>query len=508
LELNMTLPAWHSPLALALCGLALAAALQPEPATAREWLSPSPRPAPTPQDEAQQPSTAWSGMLWAGPQAGAPAAPSAGHCRRPPASLAVEGPPGVRRPVGRSFERAAPAVAADEMRGHAESLAKGSATEVPLAAAPMPAPMAAAAPGASAERAPSTPLTPRRRPADEPVAAGVVDDNADFGEYLAFRARNAQRLPRSLEVAERVRLEVRDARGRPVPDAAVAVYAAGRAQPLWARTDAAGRTWLMPQADMDGSVFEVQISKGGESTRVLWQRGQKDALQARLSASPPARAQLDVAFLIDATGSMADEIDKLKRSMRSIADQIAQLPSRPDLCFALVAYRDRGDEFFIRGADFSHDLGAFQSTLAQLQAGGGGDYPEALSEALHTAVHRLSWRCEGTARLVLLVADAPPHLDRGAPHFDEDLRGALGRGIKLLAVGASGLDATGETALRQAAQFTGGRFVFLTYADARNPASGPGRETVHDVRNYSVQSLDALVVRLVTDEMAAWPEKP
>jgi hypothetical protein len=143
--------------------------------------------------------------------------------------------------------------------------------------------------------------------------------------------------------------------------------------------------------------------------------------------------------------------------------------------------------------------------LTELQAGGGGDYPEALNEALHTAVHRLSWRGEGTARLLLLVADAPPHLDHGRPTYDEDVRGALARGIKIHTIGASGLDRQGELIFRQAAQFTGGRFVFLTYDDARRPSSGPGRETVHDVQNYSVQTLDKLIVRLVREEMAGWP---
>jgi len=358
-----------------------------------------------------------------------------------------------------------------------------------------------------------TPYQPpiQPRPATEPVSAGVIDDNADFGEYLAYRARWPQLQRRELAIDARVRLEVRDGQGRPVPDATVSVFAAGRAQPLWARTDAGGRAWLMPQADMAGDLFEVQVSKAGASTRVLWQRGQKDGLQARLdgrpgSASGPAR--LDLAFLVDATGSMGDEIDKLKRSMKAIVDQIAQLPSRPDLCLALVAYRDRGDAFFIRGADFSNDLAGFQSALAQLQADAGGDNPEAMKEALHTAVHRLSWRGEGTARLVVLVADAPPHLDYGAPQYDDDLRGALARGIKVFSVGASGLDPQGEYILRQAAQFTGGRFVFLTYAEAARPSSGPGRETVHDVRNYSVETLDKLVVRLVSEELAQWPGKP
>jgi von Willebrand factor type A domain len=191
--------------------------------------------------------------------------------------------------------------------------------------------------------------------------------------------------------------------------------------------------------------------------------------------------------------------------MKSVADQIAMLPSKPDVCYGLVAYRDRGDEFFVRGADFTNDLSAFQSTLARLQADGGGDNAEAMNEALHTAVHRLSWRGEGTARLAVLVADAPPHLDYGRPTYDEDVRGALARGIKLFAIGASGLDKQGEFIFRQAAQFTGGRFVFLTYAQAARSNSGPGRETVHDVRNYSVETLDKLIVRLVREELSSWP---
>ena len=170
-----------------------------------------------------------------------------------------------------------------------------------------------------------------------------------------------------------------------------------------------------------------------------------------------------------------------------------------------MAYRDRGDEFFVRAWDFSHDLGAFQQALAGLRAAAGGDMPEALNEALHTAVHRMSWRGDGATRLVVLVADAPPHLDYGAPWYDDDMQGALARGIKLFAVGASGLDKSGEYIYRQMAQFTGGRFIFLTYDKAADPSSGPGRETVHDVANYSVETLDRLVVRLVREELAKRP---
>jgi hypothetical protein len=157
----------------------------------------------------------------------------------------------------------------------------------------------------------------------------------------------------------------------------------------------------------------------------------------------------------------------------------------------------------VRSHDLSNDVGIFlQQALVPLQAMGGGDYPEAMNEGLHEAVHQLSWRGSGTTRLLVLLADAPPHLDYGAPHYDEDMVAALGKGIKVFSVGASGLDSQGEFIQRQIAQYTGGKFVFLTYADAHRPGSGPGRETVHDVRNYSVDTLDRLVVRLVTDELA------
>ena len=79
----------------------------------------------------------------------------------------------------------------------------------------------------------------------------------------------------------------------------------------------------------------------------------------------------------------------------------------------------------------------------------------------------MAWRTDA-ARLVLLVADAPPHLDCGGPQYDTDMQAALAKSIKLFAVGAS----------------------------------GPGTQTVHDVKNYSVQTLGRLVVRLVGEETA------
>jgi Mg-chelatase subunit ChlD len=336
------------------------------------------------------------------------------------------------------------------------------------------------------------------------VTAGVVDDNADFSAYLAFRDRTRVE-HRRLDVRERYLLEVKDARGRPVGDAEIAVQGAS-GYALWARTDAGGRAWLHPDAfdPLRSQQYEVLARKDGRLASARLNRGQKSAVEVVLEARPaPARARLDLVFLVDATGSMGDEIDKLKATLRTITADVARLPSRPDICLALVAYRDRGDDFVLRSHDFTNDVGGFlRDALNPLQAGGGGDYPESMNEGLHETVHQLSWRGDGATRLVVLLADAPPHLDYGAPYYDEAMAAALGKGIKVFGVGASGLDRQGEFIQRQIAQYTGGKFVFLTYQDARHPGSGPGRETVHDVQNYSVETLDRLIVRLVTEELA------
>jgi hypothetical protein len=464
--------------------------------------------------------------------------PVAAHCHRLPTTREVAGG-GAEQTL--SSARGRRGEAEDAAREASRTEAKRSAKVAPAGSAMADAATAATAPAPTpAERAfapspwPQPPQPMPQRPAHEPVTAAMQDDNADFGEYLAYRQRHTGLAVRERDISERYLLEVTDTSGRPVHDAEVAVQRPGIAAPLmWARTDTAGRVWLHPRAFMaagpnDERTLGVAVRKGTLQTRATLQRGQTQAVQVQLAASPAVqRPRLDLVFLIDATGSMGDEIAKLKGSMRAVAQQISQLPGQPDICYGLVAYRDRGDAFLTRSHDFTDDLGAFQQVLARVQAGGGGDTPEALNEALHETVHALSWRSDA-ARMVVLVADAPPHLDYGGcteppeaygfsppggrrsglgrpgacPQYDRDMQAALAKGIKLFTVGASGLDPVGEYIYRQMAQYTAGRFVFLTYKDAANPGSGPGTQTPHDVGQYSVHTLDRLIVRLVGDEMA------
>ncbi len=379
--------------------------------------------------------------------------------------------------------------------------------------APMPSPAApppvAVRADAAAESSMATDVVSGHvRQQQAPVTAGVVDDNADFNGFRQFLQRHEEANSLGRDVSVRQRLQVVDAQGRPVPDAEVAMTARNGAR-MWARTDAGGQVWLHPNAfdDRDSDSYQVQVRRAGQTVTSVLQRGQKNVLRVAVADAPlPTRARLDLVFMVDATGSMGDEIDKLRGSLQGIVRDIAQLPSNPDICLGLVTYRDRGDEYFVRGWDLSNNVAGFQKVLDGVRADGGGDYPEAMNEAFDHAVQAMSWRGASTTRLLVSLADAPPHMDYPQPRYDQTMLAALGKGIKVLSVAASGQDTTGEIAQRQIAQYTGGRFIFLTYKDASDPSSGPGSETVHEVENYSVDTLDKLVVKLVREELAQLPK--
>ncbi|MEM7126195.1 MAG: vWA domain-containing protein [Chloroflexota bacterium] len=358
---------------------------------------------------------------------------------------------------------------------------------------------------------------PKRSERYEPVTAGVVDDNEQWESYLEYRSRRAYRTQvNERDVSERYLILVQDEKNLPVHDAEVTVYV-GDTEVFVGRTDTGGRVLFHPKAldAMNGwrrshtIEFQVAAQKEWVAQRQTFDRYDSNVWILTLADPPaPEYTQVDLLFLMDATGSMDDEIAKLKASMADIADQIYDLPEQPDVRFGLVHYRDRGDAYVVRTHDFTHDLSDFQETLAALQASGGGDNPESLNEALHVALNNLNWRTQErdgeTLRLILLVADAPPHLDYHWQDYayDTDMIDAATQGIKIFPVGASGLAEQGEYIFRQMAQFTGGKFVFLTYDEAGEPSSGPGTETSHDVENYSVNTLDKLVVRLVKEELS------
>lgn len=130
------------------------------------------------------------------------------------------------------------------------------------------------------------------------------------------------------------------------------------------------------------------------------------------SKAQPATPQIEVAFVLDTTGSMGGLIQAAKEKIWAIANTLASSKPAPHIKLALVAYRDRGDAYVTKRTDLTDDLDAVYNELMAFRADGGGDGPESVNQALHEAVTKLSWsRDDKTYRVLFLVGDAPPHTD-------------------------------------------------------------------------------------------------
>lgn len=217
---------------------------------------------------------------------------------------------------------------------------------------------------------------------------------------------------------------------------------------------------------------------------------------------PSKTLSMDILFILDATGSMADEIQQLKDNLYSIHTRIMNSLVDVPIRFGLVSYRDRGDTYVTKVEQFTDDLNEFQNILDKIEAGGGGDFPEDIQSALDDAIHKMKWNSDAI-KLSFLVADAPPHIDydQEYTYIDATLE-ANRKGIKLYTIGASGLPPVGEYIFRQISVMTYSEFIFLTYGETgeSDGFTGPGKVSHHTGSNYSSRALDDLVVDIIRKE--------
>jgi Mg-chelatase subunit ChlD len=140
--------------------------------------------------------------------------------------------------------------------------------------------------------------------------------------------------------------------------------------------------------------------------------------------------KIDVVFVLDTTGSMADLIQTAKEKIWSIATTMASAQQTPDIRIGLVAYRDRSDAYVTKVVNLSDDLDSVYAILMDFAADGGGDTPESVNKALYDAVHQMSWSEQDQAyKVIFLIGDAPPHMDYNEVQYPEIVAAALEKGI-------------------------------------------------------------------------------
>ncbi|MEQ9500735.1 MAG: VWA domain-containing protein [Deltaproteobacteria bacterium] len=239
-------------------------------------------------------------------------------------------------------------------------------------------------------------------------------------------------------------------------------------------------------ANLDG-LPDISQAQRDEANRHWAQRGKRD--------------RLDIAFVLDTTGSMWDELDYLRAEFAALAEQIERNNPNADPRYALVAYGDEGETYVTDVTDFTSDTADFQRTLETQETTGGGDYPEAPDRGLEDAL-KLEWRKGSVARMIFWIADAPHHRE-DSDRLTRAIHGARENDIHIYPVAASGADERTERSMRGAAQYTGGRYIFIT-----DDSGVGGAHKEPSVPCYFVTKLDAAVRRMVDIELTGVYREP
>ncbi|MDF1751367.1 MAG: VWA domain-containing protein [Verrucomicrobiales bacterium] len=135
-------------------------------------------------------------------------------------------------------------------------------------------------------------------------------------------------------------------------------------------------------------------------------------LYAEDTAKKITKPKIEVCFVLDTTGSMGGLIQGAKEKIWSIANEIVDADPTPELKIGLVGYRDRGDQYITKQFPLTDDIDAIYGDLLGFRAGGGGDGPESVNQALHEAVTDMKWsKSKEVLKIIFLVGDAPPHMD-------------------------------------------------------------------------------------------------
>ena len=204
---------------------------------------------------------------------------------------------------------------------------------------------------------------------------------------------------------------------------------------------------------------------------------------------------VDVFFVFDATGSMGDELHYLQAEMKDVIARAQEATGGLKIRTGAVVYRDHQDEYLTRISRLTDDIKTTQTFIDKQHASGGGDYPEAVPEALMAAMNSAGWDANARARIAFLILDAPCHQDSATiALLHEQVLNAAALGVRIVPVVCSGIGESGELLVRSIALATNGTSFFLTDdSGIGNPHLKPTTDSL------KVEHLNDMMVRTIVE---------
>jgi len=294
---------------------------------------------------------------------------------------------------------------------------------------------------------------------------------------------------------ERYCVQVSLPSGMPLIDAQVTLKDASGNKIWAARTDNTGKAelWINDSTYLQRKSLSVDIAVGDFKQTFEKIHPFKNGINSlKMDVPCTVSDQLDIAFVVDATGSMSDEINYLKMDLDNVISSIEAENKHINVRMGSVFYRDKGDEYITKEVAFSNKIDLVKSFINSNEAGGGGDFPEAADEALLAAINNLNWSTNSRARIIFWLLDAPPHrAEENLNKLLEASKKAAELGIKIVPIGCSGIDKPTEFLCRSIALATNGTYTFLT-----NHSNVGGTHIEPSTDGYKVESFREVLVRI------------
>ena len=275
-------------------------------------------------------------------------------------------------------------------------------------------------------------------------------------------------------------------------------------------TDAEGNAYLFPNAESG----IITITNGTDSITATFSAEER-SVSVELNTEDKKLNVIEIMLVVDVTGSMGDEINFLKAELADVIDRIAFNDSNTIIKLAMLFYRDTEDKVPFEYYDFTdvttaEGLAKQQSALNGQKASGGGDYPEAVDQALDMAVSK-QWSTGATTKIIFHVLDAPAHSgDKYAEKLVNATKSAAEQGIRICPIICSGAAEVTEYTMREVAIYTGGTFIYVT-----DDSGIGGSHYDPNLPNATIELLNSLMVRLVKgyhtgvfEEPISWKQDP
>ncbi len=266
----------------------------------------------------------------------------------------------------------------------------------------------------------------------------------------------------------RYAVEITDKNGKPAIDIALQMRNADGGIFWNARTDNRGfaELWYAPflphisDLPHDFFLFAKYGERGFTKLGKLSSDGDvRNSFRINFETSTPT--DVDICFVVDATGSMGDEINYLKEELMELMLRSSEFIPCGDLRLSTVFYRDVHDAYTTVSAPFTNRFEDAVDFVQLQSAGGGGDYPEAVDAGLNEAIEKLNWSTSALTRLCFLVLDAPPHKEKKA-EIERLTNEYAKKGIKIIPIAASGIDKPTEFLMKRMAAITSGDYIYIT----------------------------------------------